>query len=207
MLICFIDDDNVFEIPLFHEVFGSHFTIVSGTTFPAVQKKLKNEPPDLFILDLYFPYGPKDDYAIQQLTQDFPLIINDEADMRKAYRNYISMTDRLRQVLSANKQGPEGGIDLCRKVSMAFPNVPIVFYSRKATLEDAVRCMAEKNVKNVLHKPTGKDDEETRRITKHESGRLIYEFQNALTESSESTLNLIKKAVPLIIKYLKPFMD
>ena len=206
MLICFIDDDNDFEIPLFHEVFGSQFDVISGTTIKEVQKKLKRRKPELFVLDLYFPLGPKDDHAIQGLSQAFPQIVADGGDMRKAYINYLFMADRLKQVLSAHKQGPKGGIDLCRKVTNAFPNVPIVFYSRKATLEDAVRCMGEEKVYNVLQKPTGKEDEDTRRLTKQESDRLSSEFMNAVTKPSSSTLQMIKGALPSLIRYLQPFI-
>ena len=41
------------------------------------------------------------------------------------------------------------------------PNIPIVFYSRKATFEDAVRCLAADGVWWLVKIPTGDGDEET----------------------------------------------
>jgi len=39
-----------------------------------------------------------------------------------------------------------GGLELAKRIDADFPDVPIVFYSRKATVEDVIRYMAMENV-------------------------------------------------------------
>jgi len=39
-----------------------------------------------------------------------------------------------------------GGLELAKRIDADFPDFPIVFYSRKATVEDVIRYMAMENV-------------------------------------------------------------
>jgi CheY-like chemotaxis protein len=158
--VCFIDDDQEFEIPLFREVFGDTFDIITATSYADLKSRiesLENWNPDLFILDMYFPAGPTDRNAIEHLKAEPLQIENDNAQIRPAYRNFIKAQARLKDVLRAHKQGPSGGLELAMKIAIGYPKVPIVFYSRKATIEDIIRCMAIENVWSVERKPTGRD--------------------------------------------------
>ena len=158
--ICFVDDDEKFEIPLFCDVFGEAFDIIAASDYVELKSQIdsrENWKPDLFVLDLYFPSGPANREAIEALRAEPLFVENDNAEIRTAYRNYLRAKTRLAGVLNAWKQNANGGLILAEKVVADYPDVPIVFYSRKATLEDVVRCMAARNVWSVEKKPTGKD--------------------------------------------------
>ena len=157
--ICFIDDDGEFEIPLFCDVFGEAFDIIAASNYAELKSLIDSREdwkPDLFVLDLYFPSGPANREAIEALRAEPLFVENDNAEIRTAYRNYLRAKTRLAGVLDAWKQNANGGLILAEKVVADYPDVPIVFYSRKATLEDVVRCMAARNVWSVERKPTGR---------------------------------------------------
>ncbi len=199
--LCFIDDDRDFEVPLFHKTFDDDFDIISGTELSEVRKKIQERNkwnPELFVLDLYFPIGTPDRAAIKSLCADKLDLVNDVADMRKAYCNFISAKDRLQKVLAAWGQGPDGGLQLAKNVAKEFPKAPIVFYSRKATFEDAVRCMAIKNVRDVIIKPTAKSDKQTQQITTKERPRLAKAFRDVISPSNPNALEGIKRAAEMI---------
>ncbi len=158
--ICFIDDDGEFEVPLFCDVFGGAFEIIAASNYVELKSLIDSREdwkPDLFVLDLYFPSGPANREAIEALRAEPLSVENDNAEIRTAYRNYLRAKTRLAGVLDAWKQNANGGLILAEKVVADYPDVPLVFYSRKATLEDVVRCMAARNVWSVERKPTGKD--------------------------------------------------
>ena len=156
--ICFIDDDAVFEVPLFRETFFDEFDLLCGTSFEEVYTQIKSRKdwqPDLFVLDMYSGVGAPDQATIRMLADNKLELPEDRGQLREAFRNYVAATDRFRALLHAWKQDAQGGQDLARKVNTAFPHTPIVFYSRKAILEDAVRCMQQNEVVKVLLKPPG----------------------------------------------------
>ncbi len=67
-LLCFIDDDAAFEIPLFLAVFGERFDVVARVTLEDCAPRMKEGgdwAPELFVLDLYLPDAPETDLAHQ----------------------------------------------------------------------------------------------------------------------------------------------
>ncbi|MEE8256382.1 MAG: hypothetical protein V3R60_00700, partial [Acidobacteriota bacterium] len=115
--------------------------------------------------------------------------------------------ERLKRVLHAWNQGPDGGLDLAKRVAKEYPDAPIVFYSRKATPEDVVRCMTLKNVFAVERKPTGSDDDETEKWTIVDSGRLAIALGKVIENKDTSTLKTLRKSAQVIWKFLKPLLD
>jgi CheY-like chemotaxis protein len=204
--VCFIDDDQEFEIPLFREVFGDTFDIITATNYVDLKSRvesLENWNPDLFILDLYFPAGPIDGNAIKHLKAKPLQIENDNAQIRPAYRNFVKAQDRLKNVLRAHKQDPSGGLELARKIAVGYPEVPIVFYSRKATIEDVIRCMAVENVWSVERKPTGRDQAETIKLTNSAKGRLVAHFENIIERKDLQNIQKVKDAAKYWLAYLQ----
>ena len=69
--ICFIDDDEKFEIPLFHRAFDEIFDVITANDYASLKLKIDNQEawrPDLFVLDLYFPSEPASQGAIEALN-------------------------------------------------------------------------------------------------------------------------------------------
>ena len=208
--VCFIDDDADFEIPLFKEVFESEFEIISATNMTDLKVEIdsrKDWIPDLFILDMYFPESPPDYMAIENLKNSHTNFNPDNADIRIAFTNFLAASKRLKDVLAAWKQDADGGISFAKQVAETFPEIPIVFYSRKASLKDAIRCLSLKNVYNVILKPTGKSDEHTRALTFEESSRLVTELRNAMNLPGAAKLAQIKRSLPFLVRLLKDFFD
>jgi CheY-like chemotaxis protein len=206
--ICFIDDDEEFEIPLFCDVFGEAFDLITASDYVELKSQIDSREswkPDLFVLDLYFPSGPSNREAIKALRADPLFVENDNAEIRTAYRNHIRAKERLAGVLDAWKQNANGGLKLAEKVTADYPDVPIVFYSRKATLEDVVRCMVARNVWSVERKPTGKDSDDTIELTKSVQQRIIRRFKMAISKTDPAKLNRKKEAAEILLEMLQDF--
>ena len=206
--ICFVDDDEKFEIPLFCDVFGEAFDIIAASDYTALKSQIdsrENWKPDLFVLDLYFPSGPANREAVEALRAEPLFVENDNAEIRTAYRNYLRAKARLAGVLDAWKQNANGGLLLAEKVVADYPDVPIVFYSRKATLEDVVRCMAARNVWSVERKPTGKDSADTIELTRLAQQRIIRRFKKAISKADSGKLERKKEAAEVLVEMLREF--
>ncbi len=199
--VCFIDDDKDFEIPLFERVFGDVYDVVAVDDYEAAKRRIveqRDSPPDIFVLDLYFPSGQPDEERVDALRQTIVTYDDDRAQMRTAYGNFLRAQSRLQAVLGAWRQGPDGGLEIARRVVADYPNVPIVFYSRKATFEDEVRCMAAEGVWGLEKKPTGANDAETERLTLAEKPRLIRRFNAIIARENEEQTLAVKKAVKTV---------
>jgi len=154
---------------------------------------------------LYFPSEPANQKAIEVLREDSLFVENDNAEIRTAYRNYLRAKTRLAGVLDAWKQNANGGLILAEKIVADYPDVPIVFYSRKATLEDVVRCMAAKNVWSVERKPTGKDSADTIELTRLAQQRIIRRFKMAISKADSGKLERKKEAAEVLVEMLREF--
>lgn len=206
--VCFVDDDEKFEIPLFRDVFGDTFDTVTATDYVELKSQIdsrKDWMPDLFVLDLYFPRGPANRDEIEALRAEPLSLENDNAEIRTAYRNYNRARERLQRVLDAWNQNANGGLKLAERVAADYPKVPIVFYSRKATLEDAVRCMAAKNVWWVERKPTGKDSAETIKLTKSAKQDIARRFEAVISKADSEKHKCLKEAARVFVEFLREF--
>jgi len=204
--ICFIDDDEEFEIPLFRDVFGEAFDIITASEYVDLKSKIEsreNWTPDLFVLDLYFPSGPENKEAIKELKAEPLSVKNDNAEIKMAYINYLQAQKRLKEVLDAWNQNADGGLILAEKVTADYPDTPIVFYSRKATPEDVIRCMAAKNVYSVERKPTGKDSDNTIELTRLAQQRIINRFKIAISKADPAKLEQKKEAAQVLSEMLR----
>ena len=207
--IVFIDDDDTFEIPLFRKALEGTFDIVTGVELEPVRTQIAGTDwkPDLFVLDLYFPLGIPDEAALANVRSSKLEIIDDQGNMRAAYANFQTVKVRLTRVLHAWNQGPDGGLDLAKRVAKEYPDVPIVFYSRKATPEDVVRCMTLKNVCAVEIKPTGSNYDEIEKWTIENSGQLAIALGEVIENKNTSTLKTLRESAKVISNFLKPLFD
>ena len=206
--VCFVDDDAQFEIPLFRDAFNQKFDLICGTSTTDVFDQIRDRKawqPDLFVLDMYLPSAPPDNAQIQKLSEEPLVLPPDNGELRLAFLNYLAATNRFRQTLFAWNQSAEGGQNLAGKIYESFPNIPIVFYSRKAILQDAIVCMQMRNVVKVVLKPSGIDDEETRKLTLQESSRIEAEFKEAMSLPGSSDLKRIKDVLSSLLRIFDDF--
>jgi CheY-like chemotaxis protein len=207
--VCFIDDDENFEIPLFESTFGDVYDVVAEGSYGAARGKMSERGqwrPDLFVLDLYFPSGEPDRDAVDSLRQTAVTFDCDGAEMRAAYTNYLRAQSRLTAVLGAWKQGPDGGLEIARRAARDYPLIPIVFYSRKATFEDAVRCLAAEGVWWLEKKPTGDSDGATRRLTLAEKPRIVERFDAIIARRDEEETMAIKRSAGSVREFVRSML-
>ena len=208
--VCFIDDDEDFEIDLFERVFKGTYNVIAESSYEAAKHVMSDKwdrPPDLFVLDLYFPKGQPDRDAVGALLQSRVTYGNDRGGIRAAYTNYLRAESRLRAVLCAWRQGPDGGLEIAQRVAGDYPNVPIVFYSRKATFEDSVRCMACPGVWWVEKKPSGETDQDTVRITFEDKQRLVNRFDAIIAQTDRQETAALKKVAGTIWRFIRRMLE
>ena len=139
--VCFVDDSD-HELRRFRENLESRFVIGIGRTLDDAMADLQKQrrgKPDIFVLDLYFPEGPRNTEA--ELTE-----LNEAwAKYNNAHADFLSVLARLRQTSA-------GGEALAEQVWKAYGSRNYVFFTRKATLEEGLRCL-RRGALDVIKKP------------------------------------------------------
>jgi CheY-like chemotaxis protein len=143
--ICFIDDEQD-ELSRTARVLSPPFTIGTGPDLDTAMSTLPRRrwpwtrlswKPHVFLLDMY--YGPKtqpaDRLSVAQKWQE----------LCRAQRDFYDL-------LKSLGQSPKGGLDLAEHVKARYPGVPIVFFTRKGSLEDANEALC-RGATAVLKKP------------------------------------------------------
>jgi len=179
--IVFVDDDQA-EVDAFVRLYdGTQFEVIPVTAsdpsdgFARVVKALNGASPSLFVLDMYFPRSSKLPTGFGGLpAEDLQSITSGIDETRRAVdslyasinqapengkrllREAHAVVHRARALLDTwcrqLGQSPQGGLDLLVELVGTYPNVPAVFYSRKATLRDAKQAFAA-GALDVLSKP------------------------------------------------------
>lgn len=177
--IVFVDDDNS-EIETFIRLYGKRFEVIpieatdvnDGVT--KVCHALSNSHPDLFVLDLYFPgsdspmgfdhLSPRELKKLtsgidetHQILDSLRNIVQESPDdgkilLKKAHSVVQRSRVMLKEWCYELGQGPEEGFKLLTALQKRYPKVPAVFYSRKATLEDAKEALTA-GAMDVISKP------------------------------------------------------
>lgn len=196
--IVFVDDDPT-EVATFMRLYhGSQFDVIPVTAenphdgFTSVVKALRESSPSLFVLDLYFPRSRKVPTGFGGLPEeDFQSITSGVSETRRALdsldvsikqapndgqrllREAHAVVHRSRELLDRwcheLGQSPQGGLDLLKALNGKYPNVPAVFYSRKATLRDAKQALAA-GALDVVSKPDAS-------LESSQAAKLVSDFQ------------------------------
>ncbi len=179
--IVFVDDDPA-EIATFMRLYGgSQFEVIPvvganpADGLARVLNAVGDSCPSLFVLDLYFPRATNGPTGFGGLAAgDFERITSGIGETRQALdaledsvqqapgdgkrllREAHSVVHRSRALLDRwcdeLGQSPQGGFDLLQKLQLHYPDVPALFYSRKATLADAKEAFAL-GALDILSKP------------------------------------------------------
>jgi CheY-like chemotaxis protein len=128
-VLCFIDDDPE-ELRRFEEAMKKfEYTCVAATSYSEIQRKLEEQKlsPDLWVLDLYFP---------SQGSTNSP---QQRAEVVERYADLEHKTHEFRAYLETVHQGASGGIKRLQRCRHGY-DVPVVMFTRKGNLEDAIQC-------------------------------------------------------------------
>lgn len=191
-IICFIDDSN-FEHELVRQEIvprspGMEF--LQAYTFEEAKDLLGERIPLLFLLDLW-----GQDPEVENPTIPSKVELEEQATrintLREVYRDLDAFEgDRNNEFLkrlftivegwrsifrSASDlvgQNSRYGLENLRRARKSYPGVPAVFYTRKSMIDDAVE-MFKAGADGLFIKPTGRDDQETRELTRRFAPTLI----------------------------------
>ena len=128
-VVCFVDDDPA-EVQAFKDVFDTDFTVIAATTPQPVLTELKSRKSraNLFVLDLYFA----EEKASSEDERNRMVALKADVD-----RSQKALTDFLARI----GQSRDGGLKIMEYIREDYPTTPIVFFTRKGTLADAVACL------------------------------------------------------------------
>jgi CheY-like chemotaxis protein len=177
-VICFVDDDPK-ERARFEEAMASKEQIICVTEsgYPECMAKLTAKGlkhPHLWVLDLYFP------------EQGVTNTQEERDEMARRYGELEQKVREFRAYLKSIGQGAQGGLDLlkrCRENHRA----PVVMFTRKGNLEDALTCL-DSGAVAVLKKPmpanlSGSSNDQTVQLNQamaQQAGYLAGKFMDAI---------------------------
>jgi DNA-binding NarL/FixJ family response regulator len=197
--ICFIDDSKFEHDLVHHEIAprASHFKWIQAYTFDEARSLMENVAPSLFLLDLW---GQDDAVSNPQITPmeeviekiaGFPTpadvyegLYGFEGDVNNEYlKRFFTIVDNWRTLFESicDKVGQNRkyGLENLRKARAYYPGVPAVFYTRKSLISDAV-AMFKAGANGLFIKPTGKNDDETHRLTRENAPFLMKDLEKIM---------------------------
>ena len=194
-IICFIDDSD-FEHDLVRNEIASaapDLEFLQCYTYDEARDMLRGRIPVLFLLDLWGqdmdvkkPYlTPKEELEkrVSQFNtldmvydglENFPGDRTNEF-LKRLFIIVDSWRNLFEEVCDRIGQNGKYGLGNLRQVRKDYPGVPAVFYTRKSLINDAV-AMFKAGADGLMIKPTGKDDTETRLLTREKAPKLIEEL-------------------------------
>ncbi len=194
-IICFIDDSG-FEHDMVRDEIAPQaegVTFVQAYTFEEAEQRLSSQKPALFLLDLWGQdpevhepvITPKEALkktaaSIPDLDSVFRGLDTFPGDRNNEYlKRLFRIVDGWRELFESAcagvGQNRKYGLTNLALASKRYPGVPAVFYTRKSLISDAV-AMFRAGCDGLFIKPTGQDDEETRRMTRAYAPELLEEL-------------------------------
>lgn len=191
-IICFIDDSH-FEHELVKDEIApadNNLEFVQAYTFEEAKDILGDRIPGLFLLDLWgqdmgvphpyiTPIEELEEMAarINSLDDVYDGLDTFKGDRANEYlKRLFSIVNGWRSLFenacSNIGQNNKYGIKNIKSVRAEYPGIPAVFYTRKSMINDAV-AIFRAGADGLFIKPTGKNNDETRRITREYAPELI----------------------------------
>jgi len=195
-IICFIDD-SPFEHELVRNLIAPcapDMQFIQTYTFDEALETLHGKSPSLFLLDLWGQDKTvKNPHIIPE--QEVKNMVSRLPSIEQVYEgvgdlnfnNYLRrifiIVDGWRKIFEAVcsriGQNRKYGLKNLMLVRNHYPDVPAVIYTRKSLIGDAI-AVFNAGADGIFIKPTGIDDEDTRRLTREFAPRLIIELKRII---------------------------
>lgn len=189
--ICFVDD-SAEELATFLRLYSDRgFKITTAlveqpaVALAKVKERLRGQAPDLFLLDLYYPQidgAPRElrsgtileacrqIAAVADTAAKLPEDFSDPIHLLKEAHGLVAESRRLLWLLCAElHQSPEAGVRVLQELQRGYPETPMVFYSRKCTVEDLKQALCAGGT-DLLLKPHLREES-------REAPRLAEQFE------------------------------
>ena len=198
-VICFIDDSGFEHDLVKYEIAPSapDLEFVQAYTFAETEDLLAAGKPSLFLLDLWGqdedvgePYlTPMDE--LKNKTADFPTIDqvyggldSFQGDINNEFlKRLFAIVDCWRKLFedACDRIGQNSryGLFNLRQARRMYPHIPAVFYTRKSLINDAV-AMFKAGADGLFIKPTGYNDDDTRRLTREYAPRFLKDLRKIM---------------------------
>ena len=198
-IVCFIDD-SMFEHDLVqHEIAPSapDLEFVQAYTFDEAMDRLGTRIPALFLLDLWGQDAEVREPSLMSIDEvkekvsNFPTLDHVyeglesfREDLHNEYlKRFFSIVDCWRtifeDVCKRIGQNRKYGLFNISQARLHYPRIPAVFYTRKSLINDAV-AMFGAGADGLFIKPTGSDDNDTRRLTRAYASRLLDDLRDMI---------------------------
>jgi DNA-binding NtrC family response regulator len=168
--VCFIDDEEE-ELSRTERALSQHFVIATGRDLDSALTRLERKP-HLFLLDMY--YGPK------TKSEDRVRVATAWQQLRIAQSEFYAL-------LTSLDQSSKGGLDLAEHVRARYPGTPVVFFTRKGSLEDANEALRN-GATAVLKKPEPRGRE-------HEIGIRRRALDDAMTAHTDELVRSLSHII------------
>lgn len=198
-LVCFIDD-SPFEHDLVKNEIApcvEDLAFVQAFTFEEMVDLLGDRRPSLFLLDLW-GYDEEVEQPFLTPEEELRKRVNRFPTLEQVYEGLESFTgdanneylkrlftivdswrSLFEEVCARIGQNRKYGISNLIKAREVYPGVPAVFYTRKSLINDAV-AVFRAHADGLYIKPTGPNDEETRRLTREYAPVLVQELKKTM---------------------------
>ncbi|HDZ90083.1 MAG: hypothetical protein JRF51_15125 [Deltaproteobacteria bacterium] len=208
-LICFIDD-SAFEHDLVRNEIAPlapDLEFVQACTFTEVRDLLAMRVPSLFLLDLWGQDDSVTDPSLPSkeelrariarfpdLDQVYEGLDSFEGDLNNEFLKRLFMVvDCWRRLFQDAcdqiGQNRKYGLFNLKEARMHYPGVPAVFYTRKSLINDAV-ALIRAGADGLFIKPTGLDDDHTRRLTREYAPLLLNDLREIIAQSTTKIFDL-----------------
>lgn len=210
IIICFIDDSD-FEHDLVRNEIAPCATdiqFIQAYTFEEAKNLLGDQIPVLFLLDLWGqdmditdPFlMPKDELVkrvsafntLDSLYEGLDEYQGDKTNefLKRLFGILDSWRDLFEEVSANLGQNRKYGLENLKQVRTHYPGIPAVFYTRKSLINDAM-ALFKAGADGLFKKPTGKNDHNTRTLTRQYAPTLIQELSEIIDSKIEG-LNELK---------------
>ena len=205
-IVCFIDDSD-FEHDLVRNelaVLAPDLDFIQARAFDEAMENLEARKPSLFLLDLWGQdQTVKEPRIIPKATLEkraasFPALndvyigldqFKDNLTNEYLKRLFIIVNcwrDLFEDACNQIGQNRKYGLYNLKMARTLYPRTPAVFYTRKSLITDAV-AMFRAGADGIFIKPTGADENETRRLTREYAPQLITELKRIMTAKLKLT--------------------
>jgi hypothetical protein len=210
--VCFVDDDPT-EISRFKANLGSRFVLGCGTSISNALEDLEKQgraKPNLFLLDMYHAESaPSVDEAGTKLHQARVKFLKAEAEFYKT--------------LASLRQTSEGGFRNLRDIRsrFRFPRIAVAFFTRKGTIDNAIKAYEDEIQCPVIKKPDP-NPTEAADVTENslpnlydvaftrDSARVIADIERVIQRSTFTARNrdlLIGAGIGAVVGYITSILS